>query len=826
MGSRKSVRFRRRPCRIGAAGAMSYYCFDMLEARVLLASTIYVDASAPGPTYDGTTWATAYADLQQGLAAAASGDEIHVADGTYEPTATADRTISFVLKDGISLLGGYGGFGALDPDARDVSANLATLSGDIGVRDKTDNSYHVVLADGTGDGATLDGFTITAGNADGESAAATEGGGMYISSSSPKVQNCTFDLNSAAYGGGLYAHASSASLVDCGIWSNTADGGGGGGVYAEDSPIVLTRCTLAQNGKESGPYSVHQSGPGGAMYVLSSSATITDCTFRGNETIGEGGGIIVVNSAPVITGCVFERNYAIDGGGAISSDSAITVKECRFEGNQVYRYGGAVLGGGVFIGCTFTQNSAFLGGAVFNGKSLINCTFVDNFAFGTPSDGPVVGYGGAVEVYSGSTAIVNCVFKGNSASNGGGALAADAQSSPILTNCTFIGNTAAKNGGAVVALNQSSPRFQSCTFTDNGAGGYGGAIANTNSSPTLVNCIIWGNIGKDTSNSIYNADSSSVPKISYSDIEGGYVGTGNINAGPRFMRYPGHGPDHIVGSADDDPGDLHLRLGSPCIDAGANRGLPRDIRTDFGGAPRIVDVPGVHDPGAIVDMGAYEAPANVTAGRGQLLTIDGSNSADVISISRNTRVYTITRSGFSQTIQAYSLREVSSLAVYGFDRSDRIALGAGVPGSYISGGRDNDVLTGAEGNDTIEGGGGADRIYGGAGNDKLNGSPSVYYLDGDDYIDGGPGNDLIHDYLGDDTLVGGEGNDTIYGGWWNDQIYGGDGNDILYGEDGSDVLYGADGLKDTIYGGSGSDRAHRDLIDELHDVEASDTLRG
>jgi hypothetical protein len=45
-----------------------------LEGRVLLANTIYVDASSPGPTRDGTSWGHAYADLQLALGAAVSGD--------------------------------------------------------------------------------------------------------------------------------------------------------------------------------------------------------------------------------------------------------------------------------------------------------------------------------------------------------------------------------------------------------------------------------------------------------------------------------------------------------------------------------------------------------------------------------------------------------------------------------------------------------------------------------------------------------------------------------------------------------------------------------
>jgi hypothetical protein len=64
-----------------------------------------------------------------------------------------------------------------------------------------------------------------------------------------------------------------------------------------------------------------------------------------------------------------------------------------------------------------------------------------------------------------------------------------------------------------------------------------------------------------------------------------------------------------------------LQATSPCIDAGSNAAVPAIITTDLNGKSRALDVPGVHDPGAIVDMGAYE--------RGSDATVSGSAGADV-----------------------------------------------------------------------------------------------------------------------------------------------------------------------------------------------------
>jgi len=81
----------------------------------------------------------------------------------------------------------------------------------------------------------------------------------------------------------------------------------------------------------------------------------------------------------------------------------------------------------------------------------------------------------------------------------------------------------------------------------------------------------------------------SSPVVTYSDIQGGYSGTGNINANPLFVNAAG--------------GDLHLSPGSPAIDAGDNT-APNLPAYDFEGDPRIVD--GDSDGTATVDMGADE----------------------------------------------------------------------------------------------------------------------------------------------------------------------------------------------------------------------------
>ncbi|UCG47341.1 MAG: hypothetical protein JSU94_17840, partial [Phycisphaerales bacterium] len=95
--------------------------------------TYYVDADAPGDN-DGSSWANAFTNLQDALAAASCGDRICVARGLYTPDRGAavvpgDRNATFQLKNGISILGGYAGFGEPDPNARDIREFETILSG-------------------------------------------------------------------------------------------------------------------------------------------------------------------------------------------------------------------------------------------------------------------------------------------------------------------------------------------------------------------------------------------------------------------------------------------------------------------------------------------------------------------------------------------------------------------------------------------------------------------------------------------------------------------------------------------------------------------------
>ncbi len=291
------------------------------------AKIYYVDADANGLN-DGSSWTDAYNYLQDALVSASSGDEIWVAQGIYKPDqgvgiTPGDRTATFQLISGVTLKGGYAGFGEPGPNARHFELYETILSGDLDGNDvdvnepwdlwnepsRAENSYTVVIGSGTDETAILDGFTITAGNANANGFWPNIcGGGIYNDSGSPTLTNCTFNENSAKWGGGIYNFFySNPAVKSCTFSGNSADSRGGG--------------------------------MGNFWY---SSPTLTNCTFSGNSANSGGGGMSNSFSSPTLTNCTFSGNQALDGGGMYNDYSSPTLSNCTFSGNTAGQHGGGI----------------------------------------------------------------------------------------------------------------------------------------------------------------------------------------------------------------------------------------------------------------------------------------------------------------------------------------------------------------------------------------------------------------------------------------------------------------------------------------------------
>jgi hypothetical protein len=294
------------------------------------------------------------------------------------------------------------------------------------------------------------------------------------------------------------------------------------------------------------------------------SAAIDGCTIRdgradGGDARGGGlfvnGGVFGLNLA--ISRCIVRDNTAGEGGGMFYQSAHVRMTKCTFEHNAANK-GGALRAQAAYMRCDnsrFRQNTAVNGG----------CGITLN---GNPSP---------------DTVFMNCLFTENSCTlgSGGAAYMIGGQFSAgaaMWVNCTFAQNSAAVSGSAV----------------------YAGPPTTVPAVAILRNCVAW-------NNSPATSTLEHAWEVSYSDIEGGWVGTGNISADPLLTPSFGLG----AGSPAIDAGSDNLVL-TDTLDLDQNNDTTELVPLDLDGHPRQMDDPNTIDTGVgvapIVDMGAFEAP--------------------------------------------------------------------------------------------------------------------------------------------------------------------------------------------------------------------------
>jgi len=371
----------------------------------------------------------------------------------------------------------------------------------------------------------------------------------------------------------------------------TIDGGQNGSVVRITGPIdwgndvALTGFTLT-NG--SGEDYLGLGGVGGGLLIADTSPRIEDCVLVSNQAVFLGGGIYAENSAALVRDCTIDSNdatsYALGSrGGGVHAPASVVLDGCEIRSNFAIVFGGGVRGA-TLTDCVIENNFASIGGGLHQ-STATDSTLRDNLAFSVDYSLDIGG--GAAE-----STLTGCLLEDNHANTWGGAA-----SHSTLADCVVRRNTVSFNydysgskgsgtykcdlTGCAVYQNQLTLGSNVGLPPSRGGGAYGGTATRTafyeNSADigagvfgsSLEHAVVFNNAGGGViqagpvhnsvvfSNWVQVEGSSGV---TYSNIEGGYPGTGNIDMPPGFWA--------PFGAPSGEGHDFHLKPGSPCIDAG------------------------------------------------------------------------------------------------------------------------------------------------------------------------------------------------------------------------------------------------------------------
>jgi predicted outer membrane repeat protein len=570
----------------------------------------FVQQSATG-TNSGTSWSNAFTDLQTALATANNGDAIWVAKGTYTPTNSNDQTISFRMRNGVKMYGGFGGSETALSE-RNWTQNTTILSGNIGALDtRLDNTFHVVAAYNVNNNSVLDGFTISDGYNPNDI-----GGGMVIADflgtmpTEPVIENCTFTKNYAYSGGGMYIFGNASTtaytkplIKNCLFKSNRAYDLGGA-IYQSAPSIpndtfLLKYCNFLDN--------TAINNDGGAIYfndMLNSIVKLYGCAFE-RDSASAGGALSCLqsmNATLILDSCLFKRNYALEGGAFYYADFLLPaadglnlfIQQSIFEENKSESIVGASLSISI-------SNEALLRLKIDNSLYIKNDGGNINLYADKNSDMDIM-VSNTRFIQNTNIALYCCVESASKFN----------RCSTTIENCVFakndygVGFYQTKENNYIHTDIRSSTFFQNkytCFYKVTYPKYAFYSDTTFNNRMLIENCIAW-QPNLDIGTLLFNIDPTQF--INYPNGTGFEVknsllsceavdtlalGAGQFYEGNIFATYP----EFMDTLAD----DYRLKPCSPLINKGSNASvLANGILYDLDGLPRILQ--------DTVDMGAYE----------------------------------------------------------------------------------------------------------------------------------------------------------------------------------------------------------------------------
>ena len=522
--------------------------------------TFYVDPDAPIGG-NGGSWNGAFQYLQQAVLVAKPGDQIWLAEGTYDYLDTTPGESCYTLNN-VSIIGGYAGLGHSNPDLRDNDRYATIIKGSAN-RNITFDFAGTVL---------LTGVTVTQGQI-----GIQNKGDLTIA-------DCILSKHTvhALSSQGNSSTGNTITLSDNVLFDNTSDEAGAAVVLTEVRNLSINNCLFHNNHSY-----VVGAGIGGALLVegfnwKTNGVTITASSFVNNS--GPSGGAIGFKQVDELK-CeytYFSSNEAIGDGGAIY-----------------------VVGPGIdLLGCVFRENhAAQSGGGLMISENKYRCNFtIDDCQF-IHNDAEFGGGGISARYYLEGSVIKNTIFSSNNVKYGnGGGLFVDNSPGGYLTNCLFEKNNSEGNGGAIGCpkdTNSGQIYINLCTVADNTANlGDTGSVGGVYYGGTInaINSIFWNNTQDQLSPGNHN--------VTYCDVQGGYAGTGNRIENPLFRQ-------GVLGG-------YYIESNSPCINSG-------DQTAEYYGLSDYTTQGGASKDTGQVDMGFHHHQRIIYVDNSAIGTIDGKS---------------------------------------------------------------------------------------------------------------------------------------------------------------------------------------------------------
>ena len=439
----------------------------------------------------------------------------------------------------------------------------------------------------------ITGFTITNGRSN-------YGGGIYVNASEPTLDHLLITGNRAVrYGGGIYAtQGSDPTLINLTVARNTSDMGNGGMVTFAGSTGELINCIFYDNDRVGMPggmpvsYSDIEGDYGGAGNFDQDPSWVDpdNGDFHLNEDspcidTGDPDSPQNRDGSRADIGCFFynQGNVHI----FVVPDEYDTIGEAidaAADGDTVLVHPGRYVENISFGGKEIIVASLYL---ITDDEDYIHQTIIDG-----DSQGSVVTFD---QSETENSILTGFTIRNGQAAQGGGILISRAN--PTLIGLEVEENTAQAGGG--IYMLESDCILQNVSVIMNNSNRDGSGISCYNSAPIITNSTICRNTTiregggfyvdencqvQPTSSIFWENDQAQISgdgelRVTYSDVQDGFDGEGNIDADPLF--------------ADPDNGDFHLtwenwrdedETRSPCIDAGdPDRELdPENTRADMG----------------------------------------------------------------------------------------------------------------------------------------------------------------------------------------------------------------------------------------------------